>query len=214
MFDKAYERDGLLFGDAVSKELNDYLEANRVTGVALDLGCGDGRDTVSLLKLGFAVTAIDSSAAAIRKLCGRKELTADMRHALNEVVGDIRTWHYPVEQFDVIVAATVLDHIAVGELTSVVKSMINAVKPGGVIFVQVHTVDDPGITGQGPISEFASEIRHYFEWNELLDVFKPYLRILKYEERSEWDYDHGPRHRHGMAVMLGTTLVRRNQCES
>ncbi len=37
-------------------------------GVAIDLGCGTGRDTVELLRRGWQVVAIDSEAEAIRRL--------------------------------------------------------------------------------------------------------------------------------------------------
>jgi SAM-dependent methyltransferase len=41
---------------------------------AVDLGCGDGRDTIELLRRGWSVLAIDSEPAAIRRLRGRPDL--------------------------------------------------------------------------------------------------------------------------------------------
>jgi tellurite methyltransferase len=43
-------------------------------GVAIDLGCGTGRDTVELLRRGWQVVAIDSEEVAIRRL---RERTGD-----------------------------------------------------------------------------------------------------------------------------------------
>jgi len=42
--------------------------------VAIDLGCGDGRDTVDLLRRGWHVLAIDSSAEAFKRLFAREDL--------------------------------------------------------------------------------------------------------------------------------------------
>jgi len=141
--------------------------------------------------------------SAINKLRSRGDLTVEMGQALTTIVADICKWHWPLEKFDLIVATTVLDHIILEEIPLVVKRMIQAAKDDALIFVEVHTIDDPALTGIGPVSEFASEIRHYFRWNELIDLFRPYVRILRYTDRTEWDYDHGPPHMHGFATLLG-----------
>ena len=44
---------------------------------AVDLGCGDGRDTIELLRRGWRVLAIDAEPAAIARLQGRSDLPAD-----------------------------------------------------------------------------------------------------------------------------------------
>lgn len=46
----------------------------RVDRAAVDLGCGDGRDTVELLRRGWSVLAIDAEAAAIGRLATRPDL--------------------------------------------------------------------------------------------------------------------------------------------
>ena len=43
-------------------------------GRAVDLGCGDGRDTIELLRRGWTVTAIDAEAEAIARLKARDDL--------------------------------------------------------------------------------------------------------------------------------------------
>ena len=58
--------------DASGEEPRDTLlaavEAFDAPGVAVDLGCGAGRDTIELLRRGWHVVAIDSEAEAIRRL--------------------------------------------------------------------------------------------------------------------------------------------------
>lgn len=44
---------------------------------AVDLGCGDGRDTVELLRRGWAVLAIDGESDAIARLRHRPDLASD-----------------------------------------------------------------------------------------------------------------------------------------
>jgi SAM-dependent methyltransferase len=43
---------------------------------AVDLGCGDGRDTIELLRRGWSVLAIDGEPAAIERLRARPDLPA------------------------------------------------------------------------------------------------------------------------------------------
>jgi len=46
---------------------------------AVDLGCGDGRDAIELLRRGWSVLAIDAEAAAIERLQHRADLQQDAR---------------------------------------------------------------------------------------------------------------------------------------
>jgi SAM-dependent methyltransferase len=46
---------------------------------AVDLGCGDGRDTIELLRRGWSVLAIDAEPAAITRLQGRSDLPEGAR---------------------------------------------------------------------------------------------------------------------------------------
>ena len=61
--------------DAVGDEPRDTLleavERFAEPGVAVDLGCGTGRDTFELLRRGWRVTAIDSEPEAMRRVLAR-----------------------------------------------------------------------------------------------------------------------------------------------
>ena len=48
-------------------------------GFAVDLGCGNGRDTIELLRRGWRVLAVDAEPAAIEGLRARPDLPADAR---------------------------------------------------------------------------------------------------------------------------------------
>lgn len=205
-FDREYEKGKLLFGNSPTPLLKEFLDQSQVQGHALDLGCGDGRDTLPLLKRGFSVTAIDRSHAAIETLLTRTDISEDMRQRLTAVHADVRFWHWTQEKFDLVIAVTLLDHLLPTEIEQIALNMIRSTKLEGTIFIEVHTVDDPAVTGDAPVSEFASEIQHYFEWNELLKLFVSSTRILKYEERKEWDYDHGEPHVHGFATLIASRI--------
>jgi tellurite methyltransferase len=75
--------DWSAFYDAVAERpphdtLLGALDRFEAPGFAVDLGCGDGRDTVELLRRGWRVLALDGQAEAIRRLRQRvDERSAD-----------------------------------------------------------------------------------------------------------------------------------------
>ena len=67
------KRDWKAYYDAVAnrsprKTILTALAAFKQPGVAIDLGCGDGRDTVEILRQNWAVLAIDKEPEAIQRL--------------------------------------------------------------------------------------------------------------------------------------------------
>jgi tellurite methyltransferase len=52
----------------------DRFAAEGISGRAADLGCGDGRDTIELLRRAWPVIAIDGEPTAIERLRGRGDL--------------------------------------------------------------------------------------------------------------------------------------------
>jgi len=57
----------------------DRFAAENRCGRAVDLGCGDGRDAIELLRRQWSVIAIDSEPAAIERLRARADLPKDAR---------------------------------------------------------------------------------------------------------------------------------------
>jgi len=202
-FDPVYAASDLpTFGDAPSEELFVYLKDGSLNGRALDLGCGDGRDSLPLAHLGFRVTAIDLSETGLNKL-RRFARERGLGGRVCAVCCDIRLWEYPAEHFDLVVAVTSLDHVASEDLPSLFTRIVRSLRHGGVLFAKVHTVDDPGYgVTHGPISELSRMIKHYFARGELMQLAQSEMEIIRYEEHQEVDEDHGPRHSHGFATMI------------
>ena len=51
-------------------------------------------------------------------------------------------------------------------------------------------------------SEFATEIKHYFKYNELLVLLLSKGRVIYYLESQEDDFDHGDPHKHAFVSIL------------
>jgi len=203
MFDRVYRETPCYFGSTPSEELEAFLcNQQGWTGKALDLGCGEGRDSFVLARNGFEVVALDISQTGIEKLRDQAAATA-LPIACS--VCDARQYDFPIDAFDFVSCVTLLDHLTPNEGAAVIEGIKRSLRPLGHVFVEVFTVDDPGYMQRKSIdlvSECASAIQHYFEKEELRAHFADF-EVLQYKEEVELDTSHGPPHHHGIAVLLG-----------
>lgn len=211
-FHEAYSRPQPAYGEMPSPELQEFLEQCPRHGRALDLGAGAGRDTIALARRGLLVTALDSCPEGLKRVLEAAE-RAGVENRVAPRLADVRTSSWPAGVFDVVVATTLLDHLSTTDARAVWSRAVSALHAGGVLYVEVHTTDDPGSpVGYGaaldaPQSETADQVVHHFAPGELLAwaTADSRLRVLRYEERFEWDYTHGPIHQHAKSVLLATT---------
>jgi cyclopropane fatty-acyl-phospholipid synthase-like methyltransferase len=206
-FEAVYARDRDAYGAQASPELASFVEQCVPGGWALDLGAGPGRDSLALARRGLHVTAIDLAEAGIEAL-RESACKEGLSGLIDARAGDVRRVDFAPEAYDVIVAATVLDHMPLEDARRILEDASRALTATGVLYVEVHTTEDPGSpVGSGsrkeaPVSETAGAIVHYFRPNELLSVLAGSFRVLFYEERLEWDTTHGRPHEHGKALAL------------
>lgn len=71
-FDYEYDEKPEMFGHPY-KELQDYLSRYAIKGTLLDLGCGQGRDSIFLARVGYQVTAVDSSKIGVRQMMDKAQ---------------------------------------------------------------------------------------------------------------------------------------------
>lgn len=209
-FFEPYDRDEIAYGSVPSSGLQAYLD--QVPGLAgaraLDLGAGAGRDTLALARAGYDVTSVDLSERGLQRVAERAE-QAGLGTQVGTRVCDVREFEFEPQHYDAIVATTVLDHIPAEDAEKVWKRIVSALSPGGFLFIEVHTTEDPGsnqmpgLESDAPVSETAGQVINYFAPQRLVRyALQANLRVLRYEERLEWDYTHGAEHLHGKAILL------------
>jgi SAM-dependent methyltransferase len=209
IFFNAYNREDIAYGMEPSAELASYLAQVRPAGKAIDLGAGAGRDTLALAIAGMNVRAVDLSDRGLARVVERARRLGVLDR-IETVVADAREVDLPAGEFSAIVATTVLCHMPEADGLELWRRMAMAINDQGMIYAEVHTTEDPGSDespgreNRNPVSETAGAVVHYFRPGELLRwaMRSPSIRVLRYEERLEWDYTHGDEHQHGKAILL------------
>jgi SAM-dependent methyltransferase len=201
-FNALYCANHSYYGTAVPQEFTEFLAGRPADSLnCLDLGAGQGRYSLHMARAGAMVRAVDYSRVAMAQLAG---VARAERLAIATEVADLCAYDFPVGEYDLIVGATVLDHLGDFCRKRLAVSMVTALRPGGVVYCEVFTTSDPGCGGsQGECcSETAGPVRYYFTTGELRQLF-PQLTVASYREGMKKDLAHGAPHRHGLALLIG-----------
>jgi len=143
--------------------LREYAALLPASGRALDIAAGAGRNAVFLAQAGLDVDAIDQSEVGLKKA---RALAAARGVAIRTIHSDLGQVSLKQAWYDVAINFYYLQRSLVG-------SMRDALKPGGLVFFETYTVEQlsmPG--GRGPRrSEYLlepGELRTMFDGYEIL----------------------------------------------
>ncbi|WDV46542.1 class I SAM-dependent methyltransferase [Clostridiaceae bacterium M8S5] len=86
-YKQVHEKGILWFSSDHTPEVHDWIEYYGISKYSniCEIGCGEGRDAISLAEKGFNITAVDISKEAIKKC---KELSREKSIEVNWIVSD------------------------------------------------------------------------------------------------------------------------------
>ncbi|HKT18600.1 MAG TPA: class I SAM-dependent methyltransferase [Stellaceae bacterium] len=105
---------------------------------AADLGCGDGRDTIELLRRGWEVIAIDAEPRALERLAQRPDLPQGAR--LMPCRGRFEEVGWP--EVDLVNASFALPLCRAAEFPALWRKIARSLKPGGRFAGQLYGTRD------------------------------------------------------------------------
>ncbi len=138
-WDERYAANG--WSTIPDPHLSDLVEG-LTPGTALDLGCGTGRNSLFLARLGWAVTGVDGSQVG---LDAASEQMVREHLSWTPVRADLTTYEADGE-FDLVVIANI--HLAASERAGFFARAARALVPGGHLYIVGHHLDSLG--HQGP----------------------------------------------------------------
>lgn len=97
-------------------------------GLVLDLGCGEGRNTIYMARVGFRVVGLDLSLKGVRVLANNlfeEEVRA------TSLVGDARGLPFMNSRFDAILAHNLFDHLDAVSARAGLQECYRVLRPGG-----------------------------------------------------------------------------------
>jgi len=158
-------------------------------GAVLDLGAGEGRNSIFLAKKGFKVEAIDRAREELAKC---KEYAKQYKLPIKTGVVDIRKFNFLKNRYALILGITTLDFLKLSETKQIVSRIKDSLKKDGIFYLAVFSTRDPSFK----ISKKAGfkiiekntfyfprikSARHYFQKKELFSILKDF-EIIKFEE--------------------------------
>ncbi|WP_368301214.1 tellurite resistance methyltransferase TehB [Kluyvera sichuanensis] len=143
-----------------------YAATQVTPGKTLDLGCGNGRNSLYLAANGYDVTAWDKNPMSIQNLLSIRE--AEGLENLQASVKDLNTLTIDGE-YDFILSTVVMMFLESSTIPRLIPNMQRCTKPGGynLIVAAMDTEDFPCTVGF-PFAFKAGELKNYYEGWDLL----------------------------------------------
>lgn len=133
-WDARYAATDLVWGSAPNRFVAAEF-ADALAGRALDVACGEGRNTIWLATCGWRSTGIDFSATAIER-AARLAADAGVTGLVEFVVGDVVAGPLPPGPFDAVVVAYL--QVIADERRRALRAAAEVVAPGGLLLVVGH----------------------------------------------------------------------------
>jgi tellurite methyltransferase len=190
----AREPGRYVFGTAPSDWAREVACLVRPGDAVLDLGCGEGRDSVFFAGLGAMVTGLDEAAGGLDKA---RRLARQRRVRVRWIEGGM-TEVLPAGRFDLIFSCGTIHYVPRSDRRSLFRRLAAMTRPGGhqahVVFTDRHVHEEKG------------EIVDYFTAGELREAFVEW-QVLRNGERVISCAQDGSVHGHSVEELVAARPV-------
>ncbi len=130
-WNERYAGDAYAFGTRPNAYLQSQAHRLKAGMSAFVPGDGEGRNGVWLAEQGLSVTTLDLSETGVAKA---NRLAAERGVSIDAQVGDLRTWDWPAERFDLV--ASLFLHFDADVRPEMHRRMLAALRPGGLLVIE------------------------------------------------------------------------------
>jgi len=169
----------------------------------LDLGCGEGADSVFFARHGFAVTSLEKNTSYLKRL--RSYINDHGMSNISLVNRDAITYRYPRSRYDVISCILVICCMKRSGFERMLPRMKQSVKPGGIIIISSRNYLDPELReyrrlghpvepNTYPQKDDCCKFMYFIEKGRLRQVFSDFEILYYYEGFAPCKYGEHPKH--------------------
>lgn len=173
----------------------DAFDREGRVGVAIDLGCGDGTDTVEMLSRGWDVVAIDAQEDAIRRV--RERIPPEAAARSTTIVSEMERVRF--HEADLVLASWSLPFCRPESFSDVWERLRSSLRPGGRFAGELFGDRDSWASDPEMTFHDAAAARTLFEgWG--VESFE--------EEEEDGEAFDGPKHWHVFHVVASRPTAR------
>ena len=165
----------------------------------LDLGCGDGKDSLFMQDLGFKVVSVDITEDNIEKL--NMLAKKHPKNIIKTYWCDMLDFKIKENQYDVILLNNSIHFMPRDAAFKIIEEIKEEIKINGFVIISAFTEDDP-------TAKYENQKNIRFEKQELKKLFKDF-KIYYYFEGIVHDNPHVGAdlpHDHGMAKIIAQKI--------
>jgi len=165
-----------------------WLKKQKISGNALDVGCGGGRYSIVLAKEGFNVYGIDFSKSAIN-IAKNNALKNKLNNKTYFKIGNVLNLPYKDNFFDLINDDGCLHHISKKDWKLYLNNINRVLKKNGILRIKVFSKncnfydENKKNTNSHWILIPKKDYTYFFNTQELLNLFKNYFEIIELKEK-------------------------------
>jgi ubiquinone/menaquinone biosynthesis C-methylase UbiE len=170
-----------------SLELMKKIKGNKI----LELGCGEGKDSIFFAKNGYEIFSLDCSEKAIKSF-EENIVKNNVQKLVHPILYDIsKPLKFDDKTFDIVFAHLSLHYFDDKITTKIFTEIRRVLKVGGFLFVRVKSTEDQ-LYGKGKkIEEDMFEfghMRHFFSEEYLISKTRGFkiLSVAQIKEKSEY----------------------------
>jgi SAM-dependent methyltransferase len=205
-YDDYYRKTPDVFGSEANAILVDHVHLVDPSATALDLGCGQGRNSLFLARRKVPVHALDSSIEAICAV----EVAAQMEGLpIRTIHGGFDELVQIPEGYGAVMVFGMIPDLRREQVTALVEMVDRVLADDGVLFITAFGNWDPAFEGhrskwtedaENSFCSLDGVVRTYLEPGELVALF-PDLEVIHSWEGLGPEHRHGdgPPERHGLA---------------
>lgn len=206
-YDKKYNSNSPIWGkaklDIELKKFLSLLDGNNI----LDLGIGEGQNSIVLSELGYNITGVDVSKKSL-DICKSNSSNIEL------IQSDIRNFTIEKDKYDLIMSRCALHFLHKNDVKNIINNMKSNLKENGLVYISVFSTENPSFHKKLDNDNFEileNNMLHnksddtytsFFTKEEILELFSEFKTILISDEYS-LDLSHAEPHYHGIIKYIG-----------